>query len=58
MRTRLEPEGIKVFTPSPRLAADNAAMIARAAFFRFEQGERADSISSVCTCPIPGLIAA
>ncbi|MEA2765577.1 MAG: hypothetical protein QOK07_1981, partial [Gemmatimonadaceae bacterium] len=41
MRTRLQPEGITVFTPSPRLATDNAAMIARAAFFRFEQGERA-----------------
>ena len=34
MRTRLESEGISVFTPSPRLATDNAAMISRAAFFR------------------------
>lgn len=59
MRTRLEPEGIKVFTPSPRLATDNAAMIARAAFFRFEAGERAGlDLNAYATCPIPGLIAA
>jgi len=59
MRTRLEPEGITVFTPSPRLATDNAAMIARAAFFRFEQGERAGlDLNAYATCPIPGLVAA
>jgi N6-L-threonylcarbamoyladenine synthase len=59
MRTRLEPEGITVFTPSPRLATDNAAMIARAAFFRFEQGERAGlDLNAQASCPIPGLIAA
>ena len=56
MRTRLEPEGITVFTPSPRLATDNAAMIARAAFFRFERGERAGlDLNAYATCPIPGL---
>lgn len=59
MRARLEPEGITVFTPSPRLATDNAAMIARAAFFRYEQGERADlDLNAYASCPIPGLIAA
>jgi N6-L-threonylcarbamoyladenine synthase len=59
MRTRLEREGITVFTPSPRLATDNAAMIARAAFFRFEQGERAGlELNAYATCPIPGLVAA
>src|SRR5688500_6995163 len=59
MRTRLEAEGITVFTPSPRLATDNAAMIARAAFFRFEQGERATlDLNAYVSCPIPGLIAA
>jgi len=59
MRTRLEPEGITVFTPSPRLATDNAAMIARAAFFRFEHGERAGlDLNAYATSPIPGLIAA
>ena len=59
MRTRLEREGITVFTPSPRLATDNAAMIARAAFFRFEQGERSGlDLNAYATCPIPGLVAA
>ena len=59
MRTRLEPEGINVFTPSPRLATDNAAMIARAAFFRFELGERAGlDLNAYASSPIPGLQAA
>lgn len=59
MRTRLDAEGIRLFTPSPRLATDNAAMIARAAFFRFEQGERATlDLNAYATCPIPGLVAA
>jgi N6-L-threonylcarbamoyladenine synthase len=59
MRTRLDGEGITVFTPSPRLATDNAAMIARAAFFRFEQGERAGlDLNAYATSPIPGLVAA
>ena len=59
MRTRLGLEGITVFTPSPRLATDNAAMIARAAFFRFEQGERAGlDLNAYATSPIPGLVAA
>lgn len=59
MRTRLEPEGITVFTPSPRLATDNAAMIARAAFFRFESGERAGlDLNAYASSPIPGLSAA
>ena len=59
MRTRLEPEGITVFTPSPRLATDNAAMIGRAAFFRFEEGERAGlDLNAYAMCPIPGLVAA
>ena len=59
MRTRLEPEGMTVFTPSPRLATDNAAMIARAAFYRFEQGERADlDLNAYASSPIPGLVAA
>src|SRR3954451_19735367 len=59
MRTRLEPEGMTVFTPSPRLATDNAAMIARAAFFRFESGERAGlGLNAYASSPIPGLVAA
>jgi N6-L-threonylcarbamoyladenine synthase len=59
MRTRLEPEGMTVFAPSPRLATDNAAMIARAAFFRFESGERAGlDLNAYASSPIPGLVAA
>jgi N6-L-threonylcarbamoyladenine synthase len=59
MRTRLEPEGMIVYTPSPRLATDNAAMIARAAFFRFEQGERSDlDLNAYASSPIPGVVAA
>jgi N6-L-threonylcarbamoyladenine synthase len=59
MRARLEPEGIAVFTPSPRLATDNAAMIARAGFFRFEAGERSGlDLNAYASSPIPGLVAA
>ena len=59
MRTRLEPEGITVFAPSPRLATDNAAMIARAGFFRFERGERSGlDLNAYASSPIPGLVAA
>jgi N6-L-threonylcarbamoyladenine synthase len=59
MRTRLDPQGITVFTPTPRLATDNAAMIARAGFFRFERGERAGlDLNAYASSPIPGLVAA
>ncbi len=40
IRARM-PDGVEVFAPSPRLATDNAAMIARAGLFRYYQGERA-----------------
>ncbi len=59
MRARLEPEGITVFTPTPRLATDNAAMIARAGLFRFERGERAGlDLNAYASSTIPGLAAA
>jgi len=59
MRARLEPLGITVFTPSPRLATDNAAMIARVGFFRFENGERSGlDLNAYASSPIPGLVAA
>jgi N6-L-threonylcarbamoyladenine synthase len=59
MRARLEAEGAAVFTPSPRLATDNAAMIARAGFFRFERGERSGlDLNAYASCPIPGLVTA
>lgn len=51
--------GATVFAPSPRLATDNAAMIARAGLFRFERGERAGlDLNAHASMPIPGLIAA
>ncbi|MDQ6689021.1 MAG: tRNA (adenosine(37)-N6)-threonylcarbamoyltransferase complex transferase subunit TsaD [Gemmatimonadota bacterium] len=59
MGTRLSPDGVTVFTPTARLATDNAAMIARAGFFRFERGERAGlDLNAYASCPIPGLVAA
>jgi N6-L-threonylcarbamoyladenine synthase len=59
MRSRMTRDGIEVFTPTPRLATDNAAMIARAAFFRFEKGERSGlDLNAYASCPIPGLDAA
>jgi N6-L-threonylcarbamoyladenine synthase len=59
MRAKMEPEGAAVFTPSPRLATDNAAMIARAAYFRLERGERAGlDLNAYASRPIPGLVSA
>ncbi|MEJ7758476.1 MAG: tRNA (adenosine(37)-N6)-threonylcarbamoyltransferase complex transferase subunit TsaD [Gemmatimonadaceae bacterium] len=51
--------GANVFAPSPRLATDNAAMIARAGLFRHERGEHAGfDLNAHASQPIPGLIAA
>jgi N6-L-threonylcarbamoyladenine synthase len=51
--------GARSFAPSPRLATDNAAMIARAGLFRFERGERsALDLGARATLPLPGLEAA
>ncbi len=59
MRSRMATIGADVFAPSPRLATDNAAMIARAGLFRYEQGERAPlDLNAYATLPLPGLIAA
>ena len=49
---------VAVHAPSLRLATDNAAMIARAALFRLERGERSDlSLNAYAAMPIPGLVA-
>jgi len=57
MRARMEPDGISVFAPSPRLATDNAAMIARAGMFRFERGDTSGlDLNAYANRPIPGLI--
>ena len=56
MRDRLGPGGVAVYAPSPRLATDNAAMIARAGLFRFERGERAGlDLNAYAAQPIPGM---
>lgn len=50
--------GATVFAPGVRLATDNAAMIARAALFRLERGERSDlSLNAYSSHPLPGLVA-
>lgn len=42
-----------VFAPRPRLATDNAAMIARAALFHLERGERSDlSLNAFSSLPL------
>jgi N6-L-threonylcarbamoyladenine synthase len=59
MRGRMAELGAEVFAPSPRLATDNAAMIARAGLFRYEEGERAPlDLNAYASLPLPGLIAA
>jgi N6-L-threonylcarbamoyladenine synthase len=56
MRTRLADLGAIVFTPSTRLATDNAAMIARAGLFRLERGETAGlDLSAYATRELPGV---
>lgn len=59
MRARLTERGVAVFAPTPRLATDNASMIARAGLFRYERGETAGlDLNAYATQPLPGLVAA
>ena len=59
MRDRFAAAGFSVFAPSPRLATDNAAMIARAGLFHLERGERsALDLNAFAAQPIPGLVVA
>jgi len=54
IRARLEGD-VEVYAPSPRLATDNAAMIARAGLFRYYHGERASLDQAArATAPLPG----
>ena len=56
MRERFAARGGEVFAPSPRLATDNAAMIAAAGLFRAGLGERGDpTFTALASLPIPGL---
>ena len=58
MRVRGGDAGAMVYSPSPRLATDNAAMIARAGLFRLERGERSDlALSAWAVRELPGEVA-
>ena len=58
MRKRVDEIGAEVFAPSPRLATDNAAMIARAGFHHYYRGERGPlDLNAFASRPLPGLIA-
>jgi N6-L-threonylcarbamoyladenine synthase len=52
----LGPDG-ELYAPSPRLATDNAAMIARTALFRWQRGEVAPlDVTARADLPFPGLL--
>ena len=54
MTARAADFGGAVYAPSPRLATDNAAMIARAALFRLEHGETAGlDLNAYAARPLP-----
>lgn len=59
LRERLRAElgeGGEPYAPSPRLSTDNAAMIARAALFRYRRGEAAGlDLNARADLPFPGL---
>ena len=58
VRERAATIGGTVHAPTPRLATDNAAMIARAGLFRYELGERAGlDLNAYASLPLPGLAA-
>ena len=58
MTTRTESLGAAVYAPSSRLATDNAAMIARAGLWHFEQGRRSGlDLSAHASLALPGLVA-
>jgi N6-L-threonylcarbamoyladenine synthase len=59
MQARMTRLGASVYAPSPRLATDNAAMIARAGLYHYERGERAPlDLNAFASLPIPGLVSA
>ena len=57
MQERVAAAGVAVYAPKPRLATDNAAMIARAGLFHFERGARDSlSLNAYASMPIPGMV--
>ncbi|HEU0012845.1 MAG TPA: tRNA (adenosine(37)-N6)-threonylcarbamoyltransferase complex transferase subunit TsaD [Longimicrobium sp.] len=58
LRAALGPDG-ELYAPSPRLSTDNAAMIARAALFRWRRdGAGALELNARADLPFPGLVSA
>lgn len=56
MQKRFAARGAVVHAPTPRLATDNAAMIAAAGMFRLGAGDLAPlTLSAQATLPLPGL---
>ena len=56
MQARVSTIGATVYAPKPRLATDNAAMIARAGLFHFERGVRDSlALNAYASLPIPGM---
>jgi N6-L-threonylcarbamoyladenine synthase len=54
---RVAELGAAVYAPTPRLATDNAGMIARAGLFHLERGERAPlDLNAYASLPLPGLV--
>ena len=57
MQERMAPLGATVYAPTARLATDNAAMIARAALYHFERGQRDGlDLNAYATLTMPGVI--
>lgn len=57
MKRRFQSRGGQVFAPTPRLATDNAAMIAAAGLYRFAAGERAEpTMTAHASLPLPGIL--
>lgn len=57
MRERAARSGAVVYAPSPRLATDNAAMVARAGLFHLARGDTAGlDLTAYASRPIPGLV--
>ena len=56
LRAQAGADGGELYAPSPRLSTDNAAMIARAALFRWRRGEAAGlDLNARADLPFPGL---
>ena len=59
MSERVGEIGARVYAPSPRLATDNAAMIARAGFHHYYHGVQGSlDLNAFAGRPLPGLVAA